>query len=109
LVLFLAALRVTPAVESLLEPIGITFMLNCSSSEGGVVTWSVRLPNEDVDRSSMDLVTPLPPNIIAVDGPGFSELHITGTLGTNGSIFTCLTLIGGSLQSSDSITAVFYG
>jgi hypothetical protein len=101
---------VTPAVESLVEPIGTNLTLRCSFSEGGAVSWGVRLPDENTDRSS-DSVTilSLPPNMMAVDGPGFLELHITATLETNGSVIKCVTLVDGSLQSSDSITAVFYG
>jgi hypothetical protein len=108
--LFSAALRVTPAVESLVEPIGTDLTLNCSSSEEGNFTWSVRLPDENFERSSTDTLRPLPPNFVAVDGPGFSQLHITVTQESNGSTFSCQRLlVNGSLQSSDPILAVFFG
>jgi hypothetical protein len=104
-----AALRVTPAVESLVEPIGTNLTLNCSSNGGGAVSWRVRLPDEDFDRSSDSTTTPLPLNIVAVDGPGFLQLHITATLETNGSVIRCINFVDGSFQSCDPITAVFYG
>jgi hypothetical protein len=103
-----AALRVTPAVESLVEPIGTNLTLNCSSSEGGVISWSVQLPDEDIERSSTDPAKPLPPNMRAVDD---QQLHITATLETNGSVIRCVNFVDGSPRPllSDSITAVFYG
>jgi hypothetical protein len=48
---------------------------------------------------------------VAVDGPGFLQLHITATLETNGSVIRCVNFVDGSPRPllSDSITAVFYG
>jgi hypothetical protein len=99
---------VTPVVEFLVEPIGTNLTLNCSINGGGPVGWVVALPGEDSGRSGTDPIRPLPPNMMAVDGPGFQQLHITATLETNGSVIRCV-FVGDSLQSSNFITAVFYG
>ena len=105
---FLAVFRVTPVDTTIFEPIGSNVTLNCSTSEGGNVGWSIQLPGEPEARLSSS-GDPLPPSIVPVHESGFSLLFITGTLEISGSILKCRTFVGSSLRLSGPISVTFYG